>query len=181
MGDTISTPEWHIKQVLIGLGQDVEREGLQQTPSRYIKFLREFLQPSPFTFTTFENEGTDEMIIVENIPFFSLCEHHIVPFYGTASVAYIPNDRIVGLSKIPRCVDYFSNRLQNQERITSQIAFKLEEELRPKGVAVVLKAQHLCMHMRGVKKHDTWTKTSKLTGVFKEDSKCRAEFLQLIH
>jgi GTP cyclohydrolase I len=142
--------------------------------------MKEFLTPKEFNFTTFNAEGTDEMIIQTNIPFYSLCEHHIAPFFGFANVAYIPNEKIVGLSKIARTVDLYSNKLQNQERITTQIAERLINELNPKGVAVSLKAQHLCMNMRGVKKHDTWTITSKLLGAFKDDDKARTEFLSFI-
>jgi len=176
----IDSPEWHFKQILMSLGEDTSREGLLETPKRYIKFMREFLEPKEFNFTSFDAEGTDEMIIQTNIPFYSLCEHHTAPFFGFASVAYIPNDKIVGLSKLARTVDLFANRFQNQERITTQIADKLQKELNPKGVAVSLKAQHLCMCMRGVKKHDTWTITNKMTGSFKEDLNCRQEFLNLI-
>jgi len=122
----------------------------------------------------------DEMILQTNIPFYSLCEHHIAPFFGVAHVAYIPNGKIVGLSKLARTVDFYSRRLQNQERITQQIADRIQKELSPVGVAVVLKAQHLCMAMRGVKKHDTWTTTSKMNGVFRTDLNCRQEFLNLI-
>lgn len=179
MEHPVNSAEWHFAEILKHLGEDINREGLKETPKRYIKFLKEFLEPKEFNFTTFDSEGTDEMIIQTNIPFFSLCEHHIAPFFGTANVAYIPKDKIVGLSKLARTVDLFANRLQNQERITTQIADKINKELNPKGVAVSLKAQHLCMCMRGVKKHDTWTSTSKLIGVFKEDEKARAEFLSL--
>jgi GTP cyclohydrolase I len=176
----INTPEWHFQQILKALGENTEREGLKETPKRYIKFMREFLELKEFNFTTFNAEGTDEMILQTNIPFYSICEHHTAPFFGTADVAYIPNKKIVGLSKLARTVDLYANRFQNQERITTQIAERLQQELSPKGVAVHLKAQHLCMCMRGVKKHDTWTSTSKLLGVFKEDDKARGEFLRLI-
>lgn len=177
---SINSPEWHFQQILKSLGEDTSREGLVDTPKRYIKFMREFLEPKEFKFTSFDAEGTDEMIIQTNIPFYSLCEHHTAPFFGTADVAYIPDQKIVGLSKLARTVDLYANRFQNQERITSQIAERLQTELNPKGVAVHLKAQHLCMCMRGVKKHDTWTSTSKLIGLFKEDLNVRNEFLNLI-
>jgi GTP cyclohydrolase I len=180
MEHPINSAEWHFKEILRLLGENPEREGLLETPKRYIKFMREFLEPTPFNFTTFAAEGTDEMILQTNIPFYSLCEHHAAPFFGVANIAYIPEGKIVGLSKLARVVDLYANRLQNQERITTQIAERLMEELNPKGVAVHLKAQHLCMCMRGVKKHDTWTSTSKLIGAFKEDEKARAEFLSLI-
>lgn len=176
----LNSAEQHFKEILKLLGEDVKREGLQETPKRYIKFMREFLKPKEFKFTTFDAEGTDEMIVQTNIPFYSLCEHHVAPFFGVADVAYIPNDKIVGLSKLARCVDLYANKLQNQERITTQIAERLQNELSPKGVAVHLRAQHLCMCMRGVKKHDTWTATSKLIGVFKNEGMARSEFLQLI-
>lgn len=177
---TINSAEWHFKQILEQLGEDSEREGLKETPKRYIKFMREFLELKEFNFTTFDAEGNDEMIVQTNIPFYSLCEHHTAPFFGVANVAYIPNGRIVGLSKLARCVDLYANRFQNQERITRQVAERLQNELSPRGVAVSLKAQHLCMCMRGVKKHDTWTTTTKLTGVFKEDDKVRNEFLNYL-
>lgn len=167
-------------RILQYLGEDPNREGLKDTPKRYIKFLKEFLAPKEFEFTSFSSEGMDEMIIQTNIPFYSLCEHHIAPFFGVANVAYIPNDKIVGLSKLARTVDLYANRLQNQERITNQIAERLMLELEPKGVAVSMKAQHLCMNMRGVKKHDTWTTTTKLTGAFKENQMARSEFLSFI-
>jgi GTP cyclohydrolase I len=176
----VNSPEWHFQQILKHLGEDTNREGLIETPKRYIKFMREFLEPKIFNFTTFDAEGTDEMILQTNIPFYSICEHHTAPFFGFANVAYIPNDKIVGLSKLARAVDLYANRFQNQERITTQIAERLQNELKPKGVAVNLKAQHLCMCMRGVKKHDTWTQTSKMIGVFKDDEKARNEFLNLI-
>lgn len=177
---TINSAEWHFKEILKQLGENPSREGLKETPKRYVKFMREFLEPKDFEFTCFNAEGADEMIIQKNIPFYSLCEHHTAPFFGTANVAYIPNEKIVGLSKLARCVDLYANRFQNQERITTQIAERLEFELKPKGVAVTLNAQHLCMCMRGVKKHDTWTMTSKMLGVFKENLNARNEFLNLI-
>lgn len=172
--------EDNVIRILQYLGEDVKREGLRDTPKRYIKFLKEFTTVQPFKFTTFDAEGCDNMIVQRNIPFYSLCEHHIAPFFGTADVAYIPNKKIVGLSKLARCVDLYANRFQNQERITAQVAERLMKELDAKGVAVHLKAQHLCMCMRGVKKHDTWTSTSKLIGVFKDDPRARSEFLSLI-
>ena len=175
-----NSAEWHFKEILCHLGEDTSREGLKETPKRYIKFMKEFLTPKEFNFTTFDAEGTDEMIVQSNIPFYSLCEHHTAPFYGIGVIAYIPDKKIVGLSKLARTLDYFANRFQNQERITAQVAIKLWEELSPRGVAVSLKAQHLCMSMRGVKKHDTWTTTTKLIGAFKEDEKARAEFLRYI-
>ena len=175
------TLEYHFQQILKGLDKNHTREGLKETPKRYIKFMKEFLEPKEFNFTCFDAEGTDEMIVQTNIPFYSLCEHHIAPFFGVANIAYIPNDKIVGLSKLARTLDLYANRLQNQERITTQIAERLVKELNPLGVAVTLKAQHLCMNMRGVKKHNTWTTTSKMLGVFKEDDKARNEFFNIIN
>jgi GTP cyclohydrolase I len=172
--------EKHFREILIHLGEDPNREGLIDTPKRYIKFLKEFLSPKDFNFTTFTNEETDEMIVQKNIPFYSLCEHHIAPFFGTGCIAYIPDGKIVGLSKLARTLDLYANRLQNQERITTQIAERLMNELNPKGVAVSLNAQHLCMCMRGVKKHDTFTTTTKLLGVFKTNDAARNEFLSYI-
>jgi GTP cyclohydrolase I len=177
---SVNSAEWHFQQILNILGEDINREGLRETPKRYIKFLKEFLEPKEFNFTSFEAEGIDEMIIQTNIPFYSLCEHHTAPFFGVANIAYVPSGKIVGLSKLARTVDLYANKFQNQERITTQIAERLQKELNPKGVAVMLKAQHLCMCMRGVKKHDTWTQTSKMVGVFKNDDKARNEFLNLI-
>lgn len=171
--------EDHVRRIL-QFFDDPNREGLRDTPKRYIKFLKEFLNTPDFNFTAFDAEGTDEMIIQTNIPFYSLCEHHLAPFFGHAHVAYIPNDKIVGLSKLARTVDLYAHNFQNQERITTQIAERLMKELDAKGVAVVLTAQHMCMSMRGVQKHDTWTTTSKMVGYFKDDHKARQEFLDLI-
>ena len=169
-----------VKILLKSFGEDVEREGLQDTPKRYVKFFKEFLNPPKWNCTTFDSEGYDEMIVQTNIPFHSLCEHHIAPFFGEGYIAYIPNERIVGLSKLARTLETFARRLQNQERITNQVADFLQKELQPKGVAVVLKAKHMCMEMRGVKKHNTNTTTSKMIGVFKDDINTRNEFLTLI-
>lgn len=167
-------------RTILQVFDDPRREGLRNTPERYVKFLEEFLSPQDFEFTTFEPEDTDEMVIVENIPFYSLCEHHIAPFFGVGHIAYIPHKHIVGLSKIPRTLDYYARNFQNQERITNQVAKRLQDELDPLGVAVVLRAQHLCIAMRGIKKHDVWTTTSKMTGVFKDNGPARNEFLNLI-
>lgn len=164
---------------VISCFDDPNREGLQETPKRYIKFLKEFTSTPDFNFTAFDSEGMDQMIVQTGIPFYSLCEHHIAPFFGVGHIAYIPNKKIVGLSKLARTLDLYSRKLQNQERITMQVGERLIKELEPKGVAVVLEAQHLCMSMRGVKKHDTNTKTSFIFGEFKNDV-VRGEFLQLI-
>jgi GTP cyclohydrolase I len=169
-----------VKDLLIAIGEEPTREGLLETPNRVAKFYGEFLNPAPFNFTTFSSEGYDEMIIQKNIPFFSLCEHHMVPFFGKATVAYIPNGKIVGLSKLTRCVEWYARKLQNQERITYQIVDRLEKELRPKGVAVIIEARHLCMEMRGVKTHDVYSVTSKLSGCFLNEMDTRAEFMELM-
>ena len=172
--------EDNVRRLLQYFGEDANREGLKDTPRRFVKFFDEFLNPPEWNCTTFEGEGYDEMIVQTNIPFHSLCEHHIAPFFGEGHIAYIPNRRIVGLSKLARTLETFSRRLQNQERITTQVAEFLWEQLDPIGVAVVLKAKHMCMEMRGVKKHNTYTITSKMMGVFKDDNKPRIEFLKLI-
>lgn len=172
--------EDNVRRILQYIGEDTNREGLKETPKRYIKFLKEFCTPPEFNFTVFDSEKMDEMIIQSNIPFHSLCEHHLLNFFGVGTIAYIPNGKIVGLSKLARSLEYFSRGLQNQERITTQVAEYLQEKLKPEGVAVVLKARHSCMEIRGVKKHDTWTTTSKMLGVFKDDLNCRNEFLNLV-
>ena len=140
----------------------------------------EFLNPPKFAMTTLDAEKTDEMIVQLDIPFYSFCEHHLLPFFGKGYIAYIPDKKIVGLSKLARTLETFSRRLQNQERITNQVADYLQENLQAKGVAVVLKARHMCMEMRGVKTSDTNTVTSKLLGYFRTDERTRAEFLNLI-
>lgn len=170
--------EKHIRNFLSEMGQDVDREGLLETPKRYAKFFKEFTNPPEFNLTTFNNES-DEMIVVKNIPFYSLCEHHLAPFFGTGAIAYIPNKKMVGLSKIPRTLDLFSRRPQNQERITRQVAEYLMEKLEPIGVGVVLNARHLCVEMRGVEKPGTETVTSALLGNFREHA-VRTEFFNLI-
>lgn len=178
-GEMIAAEE-HVRQLLLCLGEDVDREGLVETPARYIRFMREFLKKEEFKMTTFQSEGYDEMVVQSGIPFYSLCEHHMLPFFGFATVAYLPDQKIVGLSKLARTVNYFARGLQNQERITSQAADYLQEQLNPKGVAVVLQAKHMCMEMRGARAHNTWNTTSKLIGRFKESADCRNEFLSFI-
>jgi GTP cyclohydrolase I len=171
--------EKSIQTLLNHIGEDPTREGLIDTPRRYTEFLTEFCTAPKIAYTTFAGEGYDEMIIQTNITFYSLCEHHLVPFFGSGTIAYVPNERIVGLSKLARTLEHFSRRLQNQERITLQVAERLEEVLQPKGVAVILSARHLCMEMRGVRKPGATTITSRLTGVFKARPETRAELLQL--
>ncbi len=174
-----------VRDLLIQLGEDPEREGLVKTPVRVEKALRYLTRGyrqdvdavlNGALFTT----KYDEMVIVKDIDFYSLCEHHLLPFYGKCHVAYIPNKQIVGLSKIPRVVEVFSRRLQVQERLTCQIAETLQEKLKPKGVAVVVQGYHLCMMMRGVEKQNTFAVTSSMQGRFRTDEKSRAEFLDLI-
>ena len=177
--------EPHVEALLKELGEEPGREGLARTPHRVAKSLRYLTRGYAQDSQTILNDATyevgyDEMVIVKGIDVYSLCEHHILPFFGRAHVAYIPNGRVVGLSKIPRLVDMFSRRLQVQERLTTQIAETLEEVLQPKGVAVVVEAIHLCMIMRGVSQQNAFAITSSLRGEFQEDSKTRAEFMELI-
>jgi len=168
------------KDILLEIGENPEREGLVETPKRYIKFLKEFLSPQEFSFTCFDSEGYDEIVVQKEIPFFSLCEHHVAPFFGLGYIAYIPDKKIVGLSKLARTLEKFSKRLQNQERITKQVGEFLEENLSPKGVAVMLKARHMCIEMRGVEKGNVWTTTSFFSGVFKTNFDKKSEFYSLI-
>lgn len=175
--DTQTDVEENFRRILEHLGEDPTREGLVETPKRYIKFMKQFLTKDDFNFTAFDAEGYDEMIVQKDIPFFSLCEHHIAPFFGTATVAYIPGKKIVGLSKLARTVRHYAANFQNQERITSQVAERLEKELSPVGVAVTISARHFCMEMRGVKTSNVHTVTTKLTGAFKNDEKTRAEYM----
>jgi GTP cyclohydrolase I len=173
-----------VKKVLAALGEDPRREGLRLTPDRvaesfrfltrgYHMELEEILNNAVF------EEECDEMVVVKDIEIYSLCEHHLLPFIGRAHVAYVPDRRIVGLSKIPRIVEMFSRRLQVQERLTHQVAKALEEAIRPKGVGVVIEAAHLCMMMRGVEKQNSRAVTSCMLGRFKSDPRTRAEFLGL--
>lgn len=173
--------EERIKEFLKLLGQNPNREGLKETPKRYVKFWEEFTSPPEFVFKCFDGEGSNEMVIVKDIPFYSLCEHHLAPFFGTAAIAYIPNKKIVGLSKLPRVLDMFARQPQNQERITKQVADFImnNKDLKPKGVAVMLQARHMCVEMRGVEKPGCQTITSSLLGVFKKHE-VRNEFLNLI-
>lgn len=142
----------------------------------------ELLSPAPFNATTFPNDGGyDELVVAREIPFHSLCEHHLLPFTGVAHVAYLPGERILGLSKLARLVDYFARSLQVQERLTTQVAGWLERELQPKGVGVVIEAEHLCMSLRGVQKPGAKTVTSALHGIVRDDARTRQEFLSLVH
>jgi GTP cyclohydrolase I len=175
----LDAAEQAVRLLLYALGEDPEREGLRETPRRVAKFYGEWLDRRAVEFTSFASEGMDELVVQRGIPFFSLCEHHMLPFFGTATVGYLPNGRIIGLSKLARAVRVSSECLQNQERITMRVADLLEKELSPRGVGVVLRARHLCMEMRGVRAHGTETVTSRLRGVLLEDQRARAEFLSL--
>ena len=172
-------------QILKALGEDPGREGLKKTPQRMARALREITSgynadmDKVFNGAFFKADYR-EMVIVKEIAFYSLCEHHMLPFFGKAHVAYIPNGRIVGLSKIPRLVEAFSRRLQVQERLTVEIAGALFKELKPRGVGVVMEAEHLCVSMRGVKNETCFATTSSMLGVFQTDSRVREEFLDLI-
>ncbi len=170
-----------VEQLLVALGQDPHSESLAQTPMRVAKAFRELLTPHPVDPTTFPNdEAYDELVVVRDIPFHSLCEHHLLPFVGTAHVAYLPRERIVGLSKLARVVEHFSRSLQVQERMTQQIAGWLEQQLAPRGVGVVLEAEHMCMRLRGVRAPGTRTVTSALRGALRNDARTRGEFLDLV-
>lgn len=168
-----------VRALLRSVGEDPEREGLRETPRRFVAMLRELSRQEPFSFTSFNAEGSDEMIVQSGITLQSLCEHHLAPFVGTAAVAYIPNGKIVGLSKLARAVRHCSRGLQNQERITRAVATMLQDQLQPQGVGVILQARHLCMELRGVREPNTWTTTSCMLGALREDAKARDEFLRL--
>jgi GTP cyclohydrolase I len=169
-----------VAELLGALDVDLEDESLRETPRRVAAAYAELLTPQPFETTTFLNvEGYDELVVARNIPFHSLCEHHLIPFVGVAHVAYLPGERIVGLSKMARVVEHFARRLQVQERMTVQIADWLEAELDPKGVGVVLDAEHFCMTIRGVQKPGARTTTSALRGRVRDDARTRAELLAL--
>ena len=175
-----------VKTMMKSVGEDPEREGLQKTPERVFKAYEfmyggykedptEILQSAIFT------SSNDEMVLIKDIELYSTCEHHLLPIIGRAHVAYIPNGKVVGLSKIPRVVDIFSRRMQIQEQLTEQIAEAIMDALDPKGVAVVIQARHMCMEMRGVEKINSTTTSSALRGLFKKDEKTRAEFFNLIN
>jgi GTP cyclohydrolase I len=167
--------------LLVALGADVEAEGLRDTPRRMAHALSELLTPKGFEPTTFPNdEHYDELVVATHIQFHSLCMHHLLPFYGVAHVAYLPGDRILGLSKLARVVEYFARDLQVQERLTKQVADWLEDHLQPRGVGVVFEAEHLCMSLRGVKKPGTKTVTSALHGCLRDDARTRQEFFELV-
>jgi GTP cyclohydrolase I len=169
-----------VADLLVALGQDPTGGHLADTPERVARSYMELLSPRNFELTTFPNdEGYDELVLARAIPFHSLCQHHLLPFHGVAHVGYLPGERILGLSKLARVVELFARRLQVQERLTTQVAEWLEEHLSPKGVGVVIEAEHLCMTMRGVQARGASTVTSALHGVLRADGRARAEFLAL--
>ena len=164
--------------LLAALGADLRHEGLRDTPRRMAEAYAELLTPEPFHPTTFPNEqGYDELVLVRSIPFHSLCMHHLLPFHGVAHIGYLPGRRIVGLSKLARVVELFARDLQVQERLTTQIADWVQQQLEPKGVGVVLEAEHLCMSLRGAQKFGARTVTSALHGLVRDDPRTRQEFL----
>ena len=177
-------PEQHIRDIIKAIGDNPEREGVKDTPRRVIESYAELFsgygKNPQDVLTVFDGEDYDEMIIAKDIEFYSFCEHHMLPFYGKVHIGYIPNGKIIGLSKMPRIVEIFARRLQNQERLTSQIAKALSELLDPKGVGVVIEAKHLCMMSRGVEKQNSEVTTSSLIGLFKKKDNTRSEFLRLI-
>jgi GTP cyclohydrolase I len=175
-----------VREILIAIGEDPDRDGLKQTPERVGRFYAEICsglveEPIEHLNKTFDVDH-DEVIVVRDIPFFSVCEHHLVPFFGKAHVAYLPAEggKIAGLSKLARLVDGFARRPQVQERLTAQVADALDQKLNPRGAAVVVEAEHLCMSMRGIKKPGTSTVTSSMRGIFRENPSSREEVLQLI-
>jgi GTP cyclohydrolase IA len=174
-----------VEEQIALLGEDPKREGLKKTPGRVARSLKFLTSGYKADLDALVNnavfkEKTSEMILVRDVELYSMCEHHMLPFFGKAHVAYIPSGRIIGLSKIPRLVDAFARRMQVQERLTQQIAEALQDALKPRGVAVVVEARHLCMMMRGVEKQNSSAVTSAMLGVFRTDAKTRGEFLDLI-
>jgi len=182
---TSATYEELVREMLVRLGEDPQREGLVQTPKRVQKAF-EFLtrgyneDPEALLKNALFTVNYDEMVIVKDVEMFSLCEHHMLPFFGKVHVAYIPNGKVIGLSKIPRLIELFSRRLQIQERLTTQIAETIQKVIQPQGVGVVIEARHLCMMMRGVEKQHSAAVTSSMLGCFREEQETRTEFLSLI-
>ncbi|MBX2978040.1 MAG: GTP cyclohydrolase I FolE [Flavobacteriales bacterium] len=175
----------HYGEILSAIGEDPEREGLKRTPERVAKALQYLthgydLDPAAILRSAMFTEDYSQMVVVKDIEVYSMCEHHMLPFFGKAHVAYIPNGRIVGLSKIPRVVDAYARRLQVQERLTNEIRDCIQETLQPLGVAVVMECSHLCMQMRGIQKQNSVTTTSAFTGIFLDDHRTREEFIKLI-
>jgi GTP cyclohydrolase I len=182
----MSLIEQMVKSLLKEIGESPDREGLEKTPERFRRAMEYLTQgyaedPHRILNGALFEESYNEMLIVKDIDFYSLCEHHLLPFFGKAHVAYVPDGRIVGLSKLARLVEVYSRRLQVQERLTQQIATEIQKVLKPRGVAVVIEAQHLCMMMRGVQKQNSYAISSAMLGEFESDLKTRSEFMQLIH
>jgi len=174
-----------VKEILLAVGEDIDREGLKRTPQRVARMYAELLagsreDPKEHLRSVF-TENYDEIVLLRDIPFYSICEHHLLPFIGSAHVAYLPKGRVLGVSKLARIVDTFARRLQAQERLTYQIADFIMDSLKPQGVAVVLEASHSCMTIRGIKKPGSIMVTSALRGIFKRDPKSRSEVLSLMH
>lgn len=176
----IDAAERAVRDLLVALGKDPADEHLAETPRRVARAYEEMLTPREFELTTFPNdENYDELVVARDIPFHSLCEHHMLPFQGVAHVGYLPGERILGLSKLARVVELFARDLQVQERLTKQVADWLRDRLAPKGVGVVVQAEHLCMSLRGVQASGSRTVTSAMHGIIRDDARCRAEFLTL--
>jgi GTP cyclohydrolase I len=176
----LARAERAVADLLDALGQDTTDDHMRETPRRVAAAFAELLTPRSFNLTTFPNdEGYDELVLARDIPFHSLCQHHLLPFKGVAHVGYLPGDRILGLSKLARVVELFARGLQVQERLTKQVADWLEEQLAPKGVGVVIEAEHLCMSLRGVQAHGSRTVTSALHGILRTDQRSRAELFAL--
>lgn len=181
----VETIQKAVKQILLAVGEDIEREGLRDTPGRVAQMYAELLAGTGCDakehLESVFPENYDEVVLLRQIPFYSICEHHLMPFIGTAAVAYLPDGMVLGVSKLARIVDCFARRLQVQERLTVQIADFLMENLKPKGVAVILEASHSCMTIRGTKKPGSLMVTSVLRGIFKRDPRSRSEVLSLMH
>ena len=179
------TVAWHVREIIKIIGEDPDREGLRKTPERYEKALKFLTSGYHQNVEHLLNGATfsvcyDEMVLVKDIEFFSLCEHHLLPFFGKAHVAYLPTKRVLGLSKVARLVNMFARRLQIQERLTSQVAKAIEEKIAPQGVGVIIEARHLCMQMRGVEKQHGQAVTSAMLGEFRNNKQTRDEFLALV-
>lgn len=174
-----------VRLILEGIGENTERPGIKETPARIAKMCEEIfrglLPPDEDLLKCIEGETHDEMVLIKNIPFYSICEHHLLPFFGNAHIAYIPDGKIVGLSEFPKALDYLAKKPQVQERLTSQLANLLMEKLKPKGCMIVIEAEHLCMSMRGIKKPGTKTVTSAVRGIFRKSQATRQEALELIN
>jgi GTP cyclohydrolase I len=182
---TSATYEELVREMIIRLGEDPDREGLSRTPARVEKAMQFLVKgykddPEALLRAALYTVNYDEMVIVKDVEMFSLCEHHLLPFFGKVHVAYIPNGKVIGLSKIPRLIDAFSRRLQIQERLTTQIAEAIQSAIQPQGVGVVVEARHLCMMMRGVEKQHSSAVTSSMLGCFRSEEETRTEFLSLI-